>query len=134
MPIPTELLGTILARLRPDGHPANADSVARVWRVMFDCFSPLIGPLSAGLLFERTLILNATAYPWLQSAIAAASNASALDAFVGVLRERPAADIDAVNRALLKVYTDELAGLLGTSLSSRLLQVAFEPSREQDKT
>lgn len=128
MPIQTELLATIRRCLSPDDRPADPGQAELVWRTMFDCLAPLIGPLSAGLLFERSLILNTRDFPWLEAAGAAASGAHVIDAFVRTLEGRSAADIEAANHALLGTYTDELAGLIGASLASRLLQVAFAPA------
>jgi hypothetical protein len=134
MPIQTELLATILARLRPDNRPADAASAAGIWRTLFDCFGPLIGPLSVGLLFERTMIKHVDAFPWLEEAIDAASGARVLDVFTLLLDGLPAPDIEAANRAMLTTYTDELAGLIGASLTSRLLQTAFGRDGVLDNT
>lgn len=134
MPIQTELLATILARLRPDDRPADAAGAARIWRTVFDCFGPLIGPLSTGLLFERAMIAHVGTFPWLEEAIDAASGASVLDVFACLLGGLPASDIEAANRAMLTTYTDELAGLIGASLAGRLLQVTFGLDAALDNT
>ncbi|VXC58899.1 hypothetical protein [Massilia sp. 9I] len=131
MPIQTQLLATILARLGPDSSAADAASAAGIWHIVFTSLSPLIGPLSAGLLFERVLMLHTASFPWLADATTGASDASLLDAFVRTLHGRSATEIDAANRALLSSYTDELAGLIGASLASRLLQKAFFPNDQQ---
>ncbi|MEX5744890.1 hypothetical protein [Massilia sp. X63] len=130
MPIPTELLAPITERLSPGGEPGNADDAAQVWQCLFAKFRPLIGPLSTNLLFARTLLGHAGAFPWLAAlpGLDGAQDAhQTFAAFLRHLRDQPPEQIVAVNRALVTDYAAALAELIGERLASRFLVAAFAP-------
>lgn len=124
MPIPTELFATIMQRLDATSAADAALEATRLWQTLFDKFSPLIGPLSAELLFMRSLSMHEAVFPWLPR-IAPASVRTAFPAFERSLDGRSVEEIVAANRALLSTYTDILAELIGTRLAGKFLAAAF---------
>ena len=132
MPIPTELFATIMAPIAADSPEPAADAI-RVWHVMFRRISPLLGPLSADLLFARSLAMHASDYPWLPH-IAPAAARTAFPEFERSLDARAAQDIVAVNRALLESYTTGLVNLIGAGLTTRLLKTAFPDNKTNTNT
>lgn len=127
MPIPTELLATIMECLTPDGAPASTASAAGVWARMFARFDPLLGPMSTQLLFARTLALNEAAFPWLPQAATPEQQRQAYTLFASALDGRQADELLAVNRALLESFTSQLGELIGVRLASQFLASAFAP-------
>lgn len=127
MPIPTELLATIMERLTPDGAPASVANAAGAWARMFARFDPLLGPLSTQLLFARTLALHEMEFPWLPQATTPEQQRQAFALFAAALDGRQADDVLAVNRALLTSFTTQLGELIGVRLATQFLRSAFVP-------
>ncbi len=127
MPIPTELLDTILDRLAPNGDPPTPDDAIDVWARLFARFRPLLGPLSTQLLFARALALHESAIPWLPQATTPDQTRQAFDLFARALDGRQPEDVLAANRALLASYATQLAELIGTRLATQFLRSAFPP-------
>jgi hypothetical protein len=124
MPIPTELFATIMGNISISSAPDSAAAATRVWRTMFRKFSPLLGPLSADLLFARSLAEQEAAFPWLPR-IAPGAESTAYEAFERSLDSRSTEDILAANRAMLLTYTTVLADLIGMRLATNFLGAAF---------
>ena len=124
MPIPTELFTTIMAPIAAESCPQPAAEAIRVWHALFSKFTPLLGPLSTELLFARSLAMHTSHYPWLPR-VAPAAARTAFQEFERSLDGRAPQEIVAVNHALLASYTTGLINLIGTGLTTRLLDVAF---------
>jgi hypothetical protein len=124
MPIPTELFTTIAGRITSDSAHGSKAAAIRVWQTLFNKFAPLLGPLSADLLFARSLRVNGAAFPWLPQ-VAPNAAPAAFGAFERSLDGRTAQDIVEVNHALLSTYTSVLAELIGARLATQLLAAAF---------
>lgn len=132
MPIPTELFTTIMAPIAADS-PEPAAAAIRVWHVLFHRLRPLLGPLSTDLLFARSLSMHASDFPWLPR-IAPAAQRMAFEEFERSLEARAAHDVVAANRALLASYTTGLVNLIGTGLTTRLLETAFPDNKTNTNT
>lgn len=124
MPIPNKLFTTIMAHMAADS-PSEAPAAAmRVWHILFRKFGPLLGPLSADLLFMRSLAAHEAAFPWLPR-IAPGAAGTALQEFERSLANRAPDEIMTANRALLATYTTILSDLIGKTLATRFLGGAF---------
>lgn len=135
MPIPTELFTTIMAHMTPASTTDTAAATVRVWHVLFHKFSPLLGPLSADLLFVRSLVAHETAFPWLPR-IAACEAKTAFREFERSLEHRAPEEIAAANHALLSTYTAVLSDLIGDGLATRFLGATFQdvdPNKETEE-
>lgn len=124
MPIPTELFATMMGRLAAESATESAAEAIRLWHTLFRKFGPLIGPLSAELLFVRSLAAHEAAFPWLPHVPSGAARAAFAD-FERSLDGRTAGEILAANHALLSTYVTVLADLIGVRLATRFLGRAF---------
>ena len=113
-----------MERLNTQSASDAAADATRLWQTLFEKFSPLIGPLSAELLFMRSLSMHEAVFSWLPR-IAPASVRTAFPAFERSLDGRSVEEIVAANHALLSTYTDILAELIGARLAAKFLNAAF---------
>lgn len=130
MPIPNALFAKIMESISADKVP---ESVIRVWQTLFHKFAPLLGPLSADLLFARSLAEQRAAFPWLPH-IAPESAATAFAAFESSLENRTVEDIVAANRAMLSTYITVLTELIGVGLAANFLSAAFVDEHTNKKS
>lgn len=121
MSIPTDLLATIAASFET-GSP---DAAIAVWRRVRNKLDPLLGALSARLLFVRSLEVHQQQFPWLPEATTSAAIDDVFDEFERRLQQSAPDELARVNRALLATYTDALCELIGEPLSTRFLRSAF---------
>ena len=115
---------TIVGYMAPDNDADAAAAAVGAWHALFRKIGPLLGPLSADLLFARSLIVNEAAFPWLPR-VAPGASRTAFEQFERSLANRAPEEIVAANRALLSTYTTVLAGLIGDGLATRFLGAAF---------
>jgi hypothetical protein len=132
MPIPTELFATIMGNISISSASDSAAAAMRVWRTMFRKFGPLLGPLSAELLFARSLAEQEGTFPWLPH-IPPDAASTAFAAFECSLDSRTAEEILAANRAMLLTYTTVLAELIGMRLATNFLGAAFAQKNTQQE-
>ena len=117
------------ALVRNSGDSPGASDIARaafdLWRQVAARLEPVVGARGVDVLFGRSVELTTKAFPWLAIAGAYGNSASSLERlqarFEG--RETPVA-ADACY-ALLATFTELLAGLIGESLTERLLGVVW---------
>jgi hypothetical protein len=124
MPIPSELFAKIMESISATNATESAEAAIRTWHTLFYKFVPLLGPLSAELLFARSLAAQRAAFPWLPR-IAPEAAGTAVAAFELSLGERTMEDIVAANRAMLATYITVLTELIGAGLAARFLDAAF---------
>ena len=114
----------MMGRLAADSAAKSATEAVRLWQTMFRKFSPLIGPLSAELLFVRSLNAHAAAFPWLPE-VGPGNTKTAFAQFERSLDGRTAEEIVAANHALVQTYITVLADLIGVRLAIKFLGTAF---------
>ena len=115
-----------------------ADAALAHWRRVEAELSPILGAAGVAALYRRSLHQLLDAHP----ALAAMHEASCAVADFGplhhALAKQTQADAATTHRALMQVFRDLLAGLIGAPLSERLLQPArdFSPigAAGQDST
>ena len=81
--------------------------------MLFHKFAPLLGPLSADLLFARSLAEQQADFPWLPHIAPAAARYRLRRHSNAASTAVAAEDIVAANRAMLATYTTGLADLIG---------------------
>jgi hypothetical protein len=107
-------------RAKLEQHPGSAaDAALGVWRELAGCLEPMIGPRGVEALFGRSLQLTATAYSWLVGA--PEPGADPLMGLAAALEAHDPVEAAAASLALLVTFTDLLAGMIGASLTDRLL-------------
>lgn len=117
----------LVSRALTDGA-SLADTVAVTWRRVADTLAPVIGELGVVALFDRSLHLAETEFPWLSSAQRGTRMASSRGNLRLCIAAREGVDPDGVaaaSSAHLCIFAELLALLIGQALSERLLQPAW---------
>lgn len=104
--------------------PVTARAVL-TWRHVAGALAPVIGELGVVALYDRSLRLAGAEFPWLLAVPKAPQMGASLDhlrQFLAVKEAEDAAAVAAATSTHLGLFTDLLAGLIGPSLSERLLR------------
>lgn len=90
---------------------------------MFSALSPVIGARGVAALYQRSIHLAQQDYPCLKGADAGEPGPSQFEALRAILASQPEprAARDA-STALLRTFTDLLAGMIGAKLTQQLLE------------
>jgi hypothetical protein len=110
-----------LASSNADGERI-AEEAASTWHEMHIALSPVIGQGGVAALYQRSLNLTRAAYPCLASVREDTLQPGEFPALREVLSQQSTAQAAAANSALLQTFCDLLTGLIGVSLSERLLR------------
>lgn len=115
-------IATALAR-KTEGTDARqiAAVVTTAMGAIETSLRPIIGKGGVVAMYRRSLLLVATAHPWLTSSDSS-RNEIDLPALRSLLAEQDAAGAATAGAALLQTFCDLLASLVGNSLSERLLR------------
>jgi hypothetical protein len=120
------LIDAVLSR--PVGGDAHSSAAAI--QLAFTSFSAdlaaLIGHRSVQVLCDRGLHMASLKYPWLAPGKGARSNETLTDLQGRLSEGRSADEVRAASAALLIELTDNLATLIGESLTDRLLRRAWK--------
>lgn len=108
------------------GGPANAaqvaDATVAVWRDVDAALNSVIGLRGVAALYRRSLFLQRVAHPWLASALSGPAAAMDLAALKAALAQQDSAVAAAAGGATLQTFYELLTGLVGASLTERLLR------------
>ena len=113
----------------------NAQAIITAWHAIDDALTPVIGPRGLVALYLRSLHLTAsdpglaTADGLGKLAVNAATTPALLQALIA--RQSPAAAA-AIGNTFLQVFYSQLSGLIGPSLTERLLR-AVGPTRPDSR-
>jgi hypothetical protein len=124
-----ETIRILLAERAGDAPDASAIAEATIntWRQVASQILPVIGAGGVDVLFNRSLHLTCTAFPWLT--ILGDHRDSAV--LLASLKERLAGrEPDAAAEAsytLLVTFVEQLMSMIGESLTERLLSTVWEP-------
>lgn len=105
-----------------------ADAAVDVWTAIDGALSPVVGPRGNAALYKRSLHLARVQYPWLAAAYEGAVLPGDYSALRAALAQQTAANASQAHDALLGIFNDLLADLIGRSLTRRLLQAAWSPN------
>ena len=98
------------------------------WRQADVRLSPLIGRRGLAALYQRSVHISANTYPWLGMCYQGIQYEMDLESLRAVLAAQSPADAAAATTFLLQTFYDLLAGLIGPSLTARLLQSVWNSS------
>jgi hypothetical protein len=107
------------------GADRSADAAVTIWRDVWTELSPILGVAGAAALYERSLSLTITEYPWLES-VSDSVESGEFGALRQELARQTRADAVAANAALLNSLSQVLGRLIGASLAARLLRPVWE--------
>ena len=109
----------------PDsGAAALAAAFFGLWQQTAGKLEPVIGARGVDVLFGRALHLTARHFPWLPTT-AHGNSAASLYVFQTCLAGRSAPEVSDAGETLLLAFTGLLAGMVGESLTGRLLGAAW---------
>lgn len=128
--------GTLTQRAggAPDAN-AVVDAVVRTWRYMAVQLEPVIGVRGVNVLFDRSLHLTGKLFPWLVHAGTLEDAADPLASLRARFASRDALEAAEAGCALLVTFTEQLANLIGESLTERLLAsvwIAAPPTSDEE--
>lgn len=103
-----------------------ASLIVSVWRDIDAALAPIIGHRGVGALFRRTLHLIRHDYPWLTASHESMADPIDFTALQATLSQRTSANVVAANGALLQKFLEQLASLIGESLTERLLRAVVD--------
>jgi hypothetical protein len=102
-----------------------AEAIASVWHEIAEALCPIIGRGGVDALYRRSLQLTFRAYPWLAGTKGGEETPMDLTGLKAVLAEQDSANAAAGGGALLQTFYDLLSGVIGPSLTARLLRSAW---------
>jgi hypothetical protein len=124
MTLKTELVQTLMETVDRDSlNTMRADTI-RVWRILFDKFSPLVGQLTVYVLFMRSLDANRASFPWLPPVDKHDLADMSFDKFESLLASQPDEEVLTATRALLGTYIETLLNLIGITLTGKFVYSA----------
>ena len=100
--------------------------VVSMWNDIHAALVPIIGHRGVAALFHRTLHLVRHDYPWLTASQASLADPIDFAALQPALLRQSLANVIAANGALLEKFLEQLASLIGESLTERLLQAVVD--------
>ena len=117
-----------LEQLAATGADARqiAEASVAVWSAIDGALSPVIGPRGSSALYKRSIHLARASYPWLAAAYEGAGRPGDFSALNVALAAQTAVHAAAAHDAVLKIFHDLLADLIGRSLTQRLLQSVWD--------
>jgi hypothetical protein len=121
---------TPLRSIPADGSDPQgiADGAVAVWTAIDGAMSPVIGARGNAALYKRSLHLARAQHPWLAVAYEGAVQPGDYTALRAALAHQTATEASQAHEALLRIFNDLLADLIGRSLTKRLLQAAWSPN------
>ena len=105
-----------------------AAAVISIWNEVDDSLSPILGQRGMAALYRRSLHLAAADHPWLEAPDEGDPPAIGPAALKSALARQSGAVAAAGGSAFLQTFRDLLSGLIGPSLTQRLLSTAWEDS------
>ena len=103
-----------------------ADGAVAIWRAVDKALSPVIGQRGSAALYERSLHLAQAEYLWLGAAYQGAAEPGGFAALRAALVQQTPEQAAAAQDFLLHTFINLLTDLIGTSLTRRLLQSAWD--------
>jgi hypothetical protein len=100
-------------------------AVADIWRDMEALLRPIIGQRGVRAIYQRSVHAASAAHPWLAPQAQDPAGEMDLAALQSLFAKQPAPQALACANALLLGFHGILSSLIGPSLTSRLLQVAW---------
>lgn len=118
-PTPAKALGRRVG-LDPDAVQV-AGAIAAIWREIDAALFPVVGRQGVAALYQRALFMTSRDHPWLASAYEGIQSEMNLTLLQSALLVQTGADASVGGSALLQVFNDILTGMVGASLTGRLL-------------
>jgi hypothetical protein len=127
-------LGNRVAR---DASAAQiAEAMVATWQEIEAALTPIVGSRGVAALYKRSLFLAGATHPWLAGTHEGDQTGIDLAALNSVVSQQSSADAALGGNVLLQTFYQLLGGLIGPSLTKRLLRSVwaetFRPPATQD--
>ena len=120
---PTRWVAAVLAK-RGGAHPDAiqiADGTIAVWYDIIAALKSIIGRQGVAALYDRSVVLSARTYPWLESSRTGNDHSVDLDGLRAVIAQQNTDDAAAGSSELLQTFYEVLVSLIGPALCEQLL-------------
>jgi hypothetical protein len=120
---PTRWVAAILAK-RSGAHPDAvqiADGTIAVWYDIIAALTSIIGRQGVAALYDRSVVLTARSYPWLEGSRAGNDHSVDLDGLRAVIARQNTDDAATASGELLQTFYEVLLNLIGPALCEQLL-------------
>jgi hypothetical protein len=115
-------LSSALQRGATDAAEAVADRLVEAWNRIDAALAPMVGEMGVAALYRRTLHLCAADHAWLAPALDTAPKRLDTAGLRAALRRQDGATAAAAGGDLLQTFHELLAGMVGATLTARLLR------------
>jgi hypothetical protein len=117
-----DVVTALIRRLEgADDARVVAERMVATWRALDDALSPILGPMGVAALYARTVHLSSATHPWMKDAVRNSAPRLDVGDLTRLLATQEVSVASAASALLLHRFCDVLAGLIGPSLTSRLL-------------
>ena len=120
---PTRWVAAVLAK-RGGAHPDAiqiADGTIAVWYDIIAALKSIIGRQGVAALYDRSVVLSARTYPWLESSRTGNDHSVDLDGLRAVIARQNTDDAAAGSNELLQTFYKVLVSLIGQALCEQML-------------
>lgn len=104
------------------------DNIVSTWQRIDAALSPIIGQTGVAALYKRSAYLSTESHPWLRGTHEGVRTVVDLAALKAALAQQSSADAAAAGGAVLEVFYELLAGLVGPALTEQLLHSVWSNS------
>lgn len=119
---PSPLTIALLDRLAEGADSAEiADAINAVWMKIEGVLFPILGQHGVAALYQRCLYISACEHPWLAGTFEGVQSSINLPLLRATLIQQTPTNAGVASCALLQRFEELLAGLVGPSLTNRLL-------------
>lgn len=101
------------------------DSLCRIWQGVGNELSPIIGRQGVAALWRRSVLITQPSHTWLDQVVRPSLEQSDFELLRAALISQPRIAAIEANDALLRSFYDLLSGLIGESLTDRLLSAVL---------
>lgn len=105
-----------------------ADAIVAIWQEIDLVLRPVLGQRGVAMLYKRSLHLATPAHPWLAGLQQGAPTQIDLAPLKAAIAQQDSANAAAAGNELLHTFHELLAGLIGPSLTERLLRSVWANS------
>lgn len=133
--IPMEKLASSRISVRLTKLAGNGGDVAEIvddivltWQRIDAALSPIIGQTGVAALYKRSAYLSTQSHPWLTGTHEGVRTVVDLAALKSALAQQSNADAAAAGGAVLELFYELLAGLVGPALTEQLLHSVWTNS------
>lgn len=113
-----------LRRIAADGRGliGISEQSVGIWHEIANALTPIIGKRGMTALFERALHLAGVPHAWFEETRDSATDTPAFSTLATALQDQPESEAIASMATLFEAFDRLLVGLIGESLTERLLQ------------